>query len=91
MTAGDLVIGDYRLLHSAHANRSNQRRTCLTFWWCPRYDELPESLQAVYGKKQVQPENWSAEEWARVAPLVAAYEGKAEPATYSRVPGPQLT
>ena len=89
--AGDLVIGDYRLLHSAHANGSSDRRTCLTLWYCPRYDELPESLQAVYGKRGNRPETWSDEEWSRVAPLVPVYEGEAEPATHNRVPGPKLT
>src|SRR5262249_17262717 len=28
--AGDLVIGDARLLHAAHANQTDRRRSCLT-------------------------------------------------------------
>ena len=31
--AGDLVIGDSRLYHSAYENRSDERRTCVTMWW----------------------------------------------------------
>ena len=42
--AGDLVIGDARILHSAHPNRSDQRRTVITLWFCPTYDQLPENI-----------------------------------------------
>jgi hypothetical protein len=31
--AGDLVIGDARLYHSAYQNNSDKRRTCITMWW----------------------------------------------------------
>jgi ectoine hydroxylase-related dioxygenase (phytanoyl-CoA dioxygenase family) len=31
--AGDLVLGDARLLHAAHANNSDRRRTLITMWW----------------------------------------------------------
>ena len=44
--AGDVVAGDARLLHSAHANRSDERRTVLTVWYCPAYDDLPEEVLA---------------------------------------------
>ena len=33
--AGDLVIGDARLLHSAHPNHSARRRTVITLWFLP--------------------------------------------------------
>ena len=47
VTAGDLVIGDARVLHAAHANTTDQRRTVITLWYVPRYDELSEKLRAV--------------------------------------------
>ena len=31
--AGDLVIGDSRMYHSAYQNNSDERRTCITMWW----------------------------------------------------------
>ena len=49
--AGDLVIGDARLLHPAHPNRSDQRRTAVTLWCLPTYPDLPEHLQAFSGKR----------------------------------------
>ncbi len=44
--AGDLVIGDSRLLHSAHANDSAKRRTVITLWYFPAFEQLPESIRA---------------------------------------------
>lgn len=87
--AGDLVIGDHRILHSAHPNRSNERRTCLTLWFCPLYHRLPEPFQAIYGPAHEQPDNWSDTDWARLAPLLAYYQGDAKPPPFNRQPGPQ--
>eukprot|EP01050_Picozoa_sp_SAG11_P020729 SAG11_NODE_3547_length_2377_cov_3.176471_3_plen_110_part_00 len=36
MKAGDLLLGDSRLLHRTHPNSSTERRTCITLWCeCP--------------------------------------------------------
>lgn len=43
--AGDLLLGDARLLHAAHANRSSDSRTLITLWYHPAYDRLPGALQ----------------------------------------------
>lgn len=88
--AGDLIIGDHRILHSAHPNRSAARRTCLTLWFCPLYDQLPESFQATYGPKLEQPEHWPKADWARLKPLLAYYQGDAKAFNFNRLPGPQL-
>ena len=88
--AGDLIVGDARLLHAAHPNRSAQRRTCVTLWFCPLYDQLPESLQAVYGRPLEKPDHWPDEAWTRLEPLLGRYEGSALPLERNRVPGPQL-
>lgn len=44
--AGDLLVGDARLLHAAHANHTNERRTLLTLWYFPRWDKLSNPLKA---------------------------------------------
>jgi ectoine hydroxylase-related dioxygenase (phytanoyl-CoA dioxygenase family) len=44
--AGDLLIGDARLLHAAHRNGSDSGRTLVTLWYHPAYDRLPGELQA---------------------------------------------
>ena len=35
--AGDLVVGDARLLHGAHPNESDERRTVITIWYINRF------------------------------------------------------
>ena len=45
--AGDAVMGYGTLFHSAHANRTNQRRTGLTMWYYPDFVDLPEHTQAT--------------------------------------------
>jgi len=46
--AGDLVIVDPRLLHSAYPNQSAHERSLITLWYVPDYQALPESIQARY-------------------------------------------
>tara|TARA_Y100001934_G_scaffold185737_1_gene219328 strand:- start:418 stop:1434 length:1017 start_codon:yes stop_codon:yes gene_type:complete len=89
--AGDLVIGDSRILHSAHANKSDARRTVITLWYHPFYDLLPEGLRAAIGRPRV-PGNWSESAWQRVedAGLTAHYEGNCEPTEWNRIPDSQL-
>ena len=90
--AGDLVIGDARLLHAAHANQTDQRRSLLTLWYFPGYDELPDSLKAfICRKKPLEPPDWWEGEVGKpVEPLIPWYAGKAQPATWNRVPGAHL-
>ena len=88
--AGDLIIGDARILHSAHPNHSDQRRTVITLWFCPTYDELPESLQAIYGRKREKPDIWSDASWNQLKPLLAAYDGVAQPAASNRIPDERM-
>jgi len=84
--AGDLVIGDARLLHAAHPNRSQERRTVITLWFCPTYDQLPETIQAFYGEPRDKPEHWSEADWALVEPLLGTYRGDATPFVPNRIP-----
>ncbi len=78
--AGNLVIGDARLLHAAHPNQSDQRRTVLTLWYQPDYPTLPERVQAqMVAKTQPLSETWSAEGREMVSRLHPVYEGHAEP------------
>lgn len=45
--AGDLFIGDRRIMHATHANNSEEWRTCLTIAYAPLFDRLDESVQAL--------------------------------------------
>ena len=81
VTAGDVVIGDARVLHAAHANTTDQRRTVITLWYVPRYDELSEKVQAGY-QSQVRsmPDSVEEEERELLAPVLVDYRGAAQPA-----------
>ena len=87
--AGDLVIGDSRGLHAAHANHSDQRRTLITLWYHPQFDELPEPMQAFISKRK-ETRGWPKEVYARLGSLIPQYEGEAEPTEWNRVPGDAL-
>ncbi|MBI4552304.1 MAG: phytanoyl-CoA dioxygenase family protein [Candidatus Latescibacteria bacterium] len=81
--AGDVVIGDARLLHAAHANQTDERRSCLTLWYFPHYASLPETIKAAIGKMSPPREN--APSIMRDI-LVPPYTGTAEPCQFNRVP-----
>ena len=44
--AGDLVVGDSRLLHSSYANRSSEDRGLITLWYHPGFGSLPPGMRA---------------------------------------------
>ena len=87
--AGDLVIGDSRLLHAAHGNKSDQRRTVITLWYIPLYHQLPGRIRA-YLARHPRPDTWTEATRGELKPLTAVYEGEAEPIAWNRVPGPAL-
>lgn len=86
--AGDLVIGDARILHAAHANQTDQRRTCLTLWYLPDFDNLPESIQAFATQHHPVPPPDFVEtpESRRLAEMVPNYSGTASPIAFNRMP-----
>ena len=87
--AGDLVIGDSRLLHASHGNQSDERRTVITLWYHPFFALLPASMQAHIGRLR-QKLGWSDTDWARIAELTPIYQGEVEPLQWNRNPGPEL-
>lgn len=57
--AGDLVVGDARLLHAAHGNNSTQRRSLITLWYQPNFARLPARVRATLAAKtQALPVDW---------------------------------
>lgn len=88
VNAGDLVVGDARLLHSANANRTDERRTVLTLWYLPRYDETSERVRAGYRERTntAALQKLCEADRQRIAPLIPDYDGDAEPAIWNRVP-----
>ena len=86
--AGDLVIGDSRLIHGAHGNGSDHRRTVITLWFHPGFSSLPQPIQAfVAGGSRDLPDemaSWNPQVRQRLYDLLPVYEGKEKPPTSSR-------
>jgi hypothetical protein len=87
--AGDLVLGDSRLLHSSHGNQTDQRRTVIVIMYFPHFQGLPEPLQARIGNPH-WPDSWPEAARDKVRTLVPAYTGKAAPVRWNFVPGPEF-
>ncbi len=78
--AGDLLVGDARLLHAAHANETDERRTLITLWYQPELRAMPEPIQAqMAAKVQHAPAWWPQEARDKYSALLATYHGPAEP------------
>ena len=88
--AGDLVIGDSRLLHGSFANQSGQRRTVITLWYHPIFDTASPRIQAHLSNKQSRVSEWPLRAQEIVQRLVPSYEGEAEPLEWNRIPGNEL-
>ncbi len=98
--AGDVVIGDARLLHGAHANSGSSERTLLTLWYHPDFSALPAPMQArIYSlfKREgndtdpaapgkLTPDNWPAVARDRIAHLLPTYNGTARLQPWNRTP-----
>ena len=89
--AGDLVIGDARLLHGAYANQSDQQRTVITLWYHPAFDSAPARIQAHLSQKQSRVAQWPEAAQRLVRPLVPTYAGDQQPLEWNRDPGARLT
>ena len=92
VTAGDILVGDARVLHSAHANQTDARRSCLTIWYFPDFERLSEPIQALFARKTPTelPHWWEGDAGKPVERLVPWYKGTKEPLQWNRVPGEHL-
>ena len=91
--AGDVVIGDARLLHSAHANVTGRRRTVVTLWFLPTWPDLSEHLHAFYGSRNARegrPAGWSDAGWRALRGVLAWYDGPVDPGKSTRIPDARL-
>jgi hypothetical protein len=91
VNAGDVVIGDARLLHAAHANRSDRQRTVITIWFYPLFSDLLEPTQRWFHDDMHRRHDvWPAQALAKIAPLIPRYAGSAAAMEVNRQPGPLL-
>ncbi len=98
--AGDLVIGDARLLHSAYANQSEEERSLITLWFHPNFRGLPASMRArirqVFDRQGVDTDpgggelmtldDWPEVSRQQIADLLPASGPDVEPHAWNRIP-----
>ncbi|MBH1938393.1 phytanoyl-CoA dioxygenase family protein [Streptomyces sp. AV19] len=83
--AGDLVIGDVRVLHATHPNRTDRPRTAVDLLFAPHFRDLPEEFRAHYVRQFCLPEaGWWREpghplRGAPVGRVLPTYEGPDHP------------
>ena len=83
--AGDLLVGDARLLHASHANNSDERRTLITLWYHPNFNDIPEELQAAFAARvDALPPEWPKDARDLYSPLLIRYDGQAKPFPFNR-------
>lgn len=85
ITAGDLLIGDSRLLHASHANESDERRTVITLWFHPDPQTFGGRLQAFCANMAAQPpKDWPADAREKVSEVLCRYDGDEEAWPWNR-------
>jgi ectoine hydroxylase-related dioxygenase (phytanoyl-CoA dioxygenase family) len=83
--AGDLVVGDSRILHAAHSNDSSHRRTVITLWYHPRFGSLPEQMRAAFVTRcDSLPPDWPDDARRLYESVAIRYSGNATPMPFSR-------
>jgi ectoine hydroxylase-related dioxygenase (phytanoyl-CoA dioxygenase family) len=80
--AGDLVIGDSRIIHGSHPNNSNVERPVITLWMHPNYSQMPEELQAFTAN--INYNSWSPQTQKTLESFKPSYHGTVESIKRSR-------
>ena len=84
VNAGDLVIGDSRLLHASHSNNTDKRRTVITLWFHPWYSDIPGPLQGFISKMWDIPRDWPKNAKKKVEDFRPIYTGKEKAVKFER-------
>lgn len=97
--AGDVVIVDPRLLHSAYENKTDAERSLITLWYLPEFRSLPEPIQAryvqIFNRQELDTgdqavgdllDSWPENHRLAIEHLQPAYEGDAAPHPWNRAP-----
>ena len=97
--AGDLLIGDARLIHGAFANQTNEERPLLTLWFMPHWKEMPAEMRALAHKGFMRGDDipsstaiprtfldWPEPLKDRIAKLLPPDDGGVPPMRWNRTP-----
>jgi hypothetical protein len=97
--AGDVLIGDARLIHGAFANRTDEERPLLTLWFMPHWRSMPAEMRALAYKGFMRGDDipssvarprtfldWPEPLRRRIAHLLPPDDGGVEPMRWNRIP-----
>lgn len=97
--AGDLLIGDARLIHGAFANMTDEERPLLTLWFMPHWSSMPAPMRALAYKGFMRGDDirsslaismtfldWPESLKRRVAHLLPPDDGEVAPMRWNRIP-----
>lgn len=97
--AGDILIGDARLIHGAFANRTSEERPLLTLWFMPHWRSMPPPMRALAYKGFMRGDDipssvakpqtfldWPEPLLRRIAHLLPPDDGGVEPMRWNRIP-----
>jgi hypothetical protein len=97
--AGDVLIGDARLIHGAFANRTDEERPLLTLWFMPHWSAMPPEMRALAYKgflrgddipsSAAQPStflDWPEPLLSRIHHVLPPDDGGVPPMRWNRIP-----
>jgi hypothetical protein len=97
--AGDVLIGDARLIHGAFANQTGEERPLLTLWFMPHWSAMPPEMRALAYKgfmrgddipsSLAQPRtflDWPPPLFERIRHVLPPEDGGVAPMRWNRIP-----
>ncbi len=92
MRAGDLLVGDARMFHATHENGSFARRTVITIWFHPYFNELLPNVQSfIHHEMHRRHANWPSGARQKIVDVTPDYTGNVPPMEVHRTPDSRLT
>ena len=96
---GDVVVGDARVLHAANKNNSDKKRSLITLWYHPHYNQMSDEMRSriyhLYARKVdessdtdvggISPMDWEDQHKSRMSSLAPNIE-LATPTPWQRKP-----
>ena len=96
---GDIVVGDARVLHAANKNNSDKKRSLITLWYHPHYNQMTDEMRSriyhLYARKNeddvetdsggMSPYDWENKYKDKINFLAPNIE-KAKPTPWQRKP-----
>lgn len=96
--AGDVLIGDARLIHGAFANQTGEERPLLTLWFMPHWSSMPPAMRALAHRSFMRGDDippsvpprafldWPEPLLSRIRHILPPDDGGVPPMRWNRIP-----